>query len=247
MDEKRAEQVIDFLKPFGDVLQIFFGSGLLSKELQKRDLKNYTVVDSQPVHLEKGKAVLNEWKEAMPTLGSFDWVFFNDESLAAAPSISRPEAAQATELLNEGKKRMDQVFQQIPQLQQIHYSDEDLDGFCKNLPPSEKRYLPRFLSQLQQNGQITSEQYQRVASAHGIEISAPLPVRAQDNKLLDALKVCLNNGLKVNGCFIAFLAESNYENPRFFEEVITNPLVDYSEERVDFGSEEILIMKVFKR
>ena len=247
MDQRRAGQIVDFLKPSGDVLQIFFGSGDLSKELQKRDLKSYTVVDSKPVDLEKGKAVLSGWKEALPTLSSFDWIFFNDESLAATPNISRPEATKATELLNEGKRMMDQVLHQMPQLQQIHYSDEDLDGLCKNLNPSEKRYLPRFLSQLQQNGQITPQQYKRVADAHGIEAPAPQPVRTQDNTLLDALKACLNGHLKINGCFIAFLPESNYENPDFFEGVITNPSVDYFEERISFDSEEVLVMKVFKR
>ncbi|MBI3236612.1 MAG: hypothetical protein HYZ48_02770 [Chlamydiales bacterium] len=193
--------------------------------------------------MDHGKLVRSHWKEALTLLPSFDWIFFNKE--LPAPCISRPEAMQAEGIVQHGKALIGELAQMLPELDQIRYSDGDLDAFCSELPPSEKKYLPRFLNQLLASGQITQEQYQKVLASQGVE--APPAKSLEDSLLFDLLTTCLERSLNANGCFIALLAKSNYEDPRFFEKVITDPFIDYSEEKIPSSDQEFLVMKAIKR
>ena len=49
------EACIDFLKPKGDVLEIGFGMGYSATQIQKYNPKSYTIVECDPIVIEKCK------------------------------------------------------------------------------------------------------------------------------------------------------------------------------------------------
>ena len=84
------EACIDFLKPKGDVLEIGFGMGYSATQIQKHKPKSYTILECDPVVIEKCKEWAKQydnvtiiearWQEVITTkrLGKYDEVFFDD-------------------------------------------------------------------------------------------------------------------------------------------------------------------------
>jgi hypothetical protein len=84
------EESINFLSPKGDVLEIGFGCGYSATQIMKHPIKSYTIVECEPIIIEK----INKWKkdyEHIPitivegtwqnklhTLGIFDEIYFDD-------------------------------------------------------------------------------------------------------------------------------------------------------------------------
>ena len=84
------EACIDFLEPKGDVLEIGFGMGYSATQIQKYNPKSYTIVECDPIVIEKCKEwakqydnvtiIEAKWQEVITTnkLGKYDEVFFDD-------------------------------------------------------------------------------------------------------------------------------------------------------------------------
>lgn len=83
------EAIIDHLLPYGDVLEIGFGMGYSSNQIQKHNISTHTIIEDNPVVLEKlyswaknqkHKVIVIEgtWQDQLKDLGKFDSIFFDD-------------------------------------------------------------------------------------------------------------------------------------------------------------------------
>ena len=89
--------IIDVLKPTGHVLEVGFGMGYSADEIQKHDMLSHTIIESDPVVLQKLKkwavsqknkviVVEGTWQSKIQDLGKFDSIFFDD-----SPNDSHPD------------------------------------------------------------------------------------------------------------------------------------------------------------
>ena len=130
----------------------------------------------------------------------------------------------STAILNSGEKMLQNVEKQLPNLQTIQYSDEDLEQFLKSQQDIDPKTTIHFFQQLAKRGNISQEQLAKYFPQNQPEEKDPLlPIT------LDLLK----NHLEEGGTLQIYLenGKTKYEDPEFSEKIILNPFVDYSEER----------------
>ncbi len=84
------EACIKALEPKGDVLEIGFGLGYSARALCSFPIQSYTVIECEPVVWEKViefqkdyphikiNLIKGRWQEMLPTLPTFDTIFFDD-------------------------------------------------------------------------------------------------------------------------------------------------------------------------
>lgn len=171
------------------------------------------------------------WREKLPQLGVFDLVLLH-HSLP-------PVEEKASLLLRSGQAALQQAKEAFPALFNLRYSELDLEALCEAAKEN-RRYLSRFLTELQGAGQITPEQFQKVVKKYRIEQkSAPSP-KPQPDLLFPLVRECLQKHMKKGSKLICSLRppHSRYEDPQFFEHIITNPSFDYQEQSLP---EETLI------
>ena len=60
------EASIDFLNPKGDVLEIGFGLAYSASQIMKHQPKSYTVIECDPVVIQKAKEKFKEWAKDYP-------------------------------------------------------------------------------------------------------------------------------------------------------------------------------------
>lgn len=161
------------------------------------------------------------WRETLPQLGVFDLIFLHH----LLPIVDE----KAAPLLRTGQEVVQKIKEICPDLITIRYSDQDLDAFCE-AGAGGQRYLSRFLTELRDGGQITSEQYQRVAEKYQLERQAA-PPKPQADPLFPLIQECLKNHMRKGSKLICILRppHSRYEDPQFFEHIITNPSLHYEE------------------
>jgi hypothetical protein len=86
------ESLIDNLEPTGDVLEIGFGLGYSADRIQTYDIKSHTIIEVDPVVLEKlhiwakkqkhpVNIIEGSWQQKLSSLGKFDTIFFDDAPL----------------------------------------------------------------------------------------------------------------------------------------------------------------------
>lgn len=182
---------------------------------------------------------------------AFDVIVIHRNLKKLQEPLSPQEKDRAMQALSREEEIHQMVSKEMPHLTAIRYSEPDLLAFCAAVPPAEKQYLPAFLSQLHEQGQITLDQYERLLVAEGLEKVAPSqpPVKSETaleqdlfiRVVLYCLEHCMHEGSRLG----AFLRISNYEDARFFDGVITNPNVDYVEEVVEEGP--LLSMSLSRR
>ncbi len=126
------------------------------------------------------------------------------------------------------------VKQQIPQLTDIRYSDQDIDDFFEHVGRSNLKEVPRFLAELKQNRQISEEQYERVVQKHQIERITLTYVQSCVDPCFAVLEACLKKHMRKGSRFSCFCnnPSSKYEDAQFFEHIITNANVDYQEKLI---------------
>ncbi|HEX2582948.1 MAG TPA: hypothetical protein VHL30_02405 [Chlamydiales bacterium] len=217
------EAWLDEIRPFGDVLEI--GSGPPLPSIRAFHLKSYT-----RINLEK-----EPWQTALPPLGSFDFILYNDKV------IERAHVETGNLLLQEGKKALQKVREAVPELAQIRYSDRDLDAFSQQIHEAQKPYLSRFLAELLENGQITEAQQQRqIEKYHLKKTKAHKPVL--EDHLFECIQECLKHMWKGSRFSCLIGVTSKYEDPQFFEHIIANPSLDYQEKPV--GNSNYMLIEV---
>lgn len=83
------EKLVDNLQPFGHVLEIGYGMGFSANAIQNYNIESHTIVelnkdiyDSAKIWAEKQshktEVINNSWQKALPTLGKYDCIFFDD-------------------------------------------------------------------------------------------------------------------------------------------------------------------------
>ncbi|MES2273870.1 MAG: hypothetical protein V4487_06725 [Chlamydiota bacterium] len=250
------EALIETLHPFGDVLEIGFGASSLL--IQKYHPRIHTIIESDPAIQIKARAwakkhptvqlIEDTWQNALPRLGVFDAIFLGEQQ-SHENKIS---------ILREGNLLVKEIQNQIPQITRMRYSDSELDAFCKSTAKSAPKELSRFLSELEQNGQITKEQLKEVRKKYHLKIEKPSKsfIRCEDESF-QFFQSCALSHMRVGSRFSCFLADSTskYEDPQFFEKIIANPYFSFQETAIplkipktctDFKGKKALIIFIEK-
>lgn len=256
---------IDALKPFGDVLEIGFGLGYSAEHIQSYHPKSHTIVEFHPEVATYARKwaeqyphvtiVEDTWQNALSKLGVFDCIFFDDYPLQSEQQMQKmqEERDQSNLLLERGKKVIQDVEKALPFLNELKYSDADLDGLMHQIPLDQKETVlqfARFLKQLKVDGQISAEQFQgRLqmlaaqkgltqeevdALLHHVEKLEPFGFSRTGDRLFDFLGKCLKEHMRKGSRFSCFLSspESKYLDDRFVNEIIANPQLDFHEEEI---------------
>jgi len=219
--KKWIEAWLDEIRPFGDVLEI--GAGTLPLEPFR---------PKTHIHIEK-----DGWQKELPRLGTFDFILYT------AKVIEKAHAEEGSLLLKEGKKTLQEVQKIVPELSKIRYTDRDLDPFCEQMKTAQKPYLSRFLSELLENGQITESQYERQIEKAHLKKEPLKKGAAPEDTLFECIQESLRH-LRKGGRFSCLIGEaSKFEDPKFFEHIITNPSLDYQEKPAG-NSNYLLIEKL---
>jgi hypothetical protein len=256
------EACIDALKPIGDVLEVGFGCGYSATRIQHYHPKSHTIIEYHPVVAAKAREwarsyphvtiVEKTWQEALPLLGQFDTIFFDDYPLESEEEIKKMEKERdrSAGVLKEGHKRLEEVEKRLAFLKERRYSDQDIDSFFSLLDERpESKYLLRFFSDLEKGGNITSDQHKKalkklqdkgLLTAEQIaswnqKSATPFAFPQRGDRLFEFLAPCLQKHMRKGARFSCYLSSSasKFDDRRFFEEIITNPFLDYKEERID--------------
>lgn len=266
---------IDELKPFGDVLEIGFGLGYSAEHIQSYSPKSHTIVEYHPLIAERARAfakkypnvtiIEDTWQNALQKLQVFDCIFFDDYPLESQQYLQKIEkqSKESSLLVKQGKKLIEEINQQFPELSVRKYSDEDLDCFVKAVLSEPKEQLCTFFLELYSNGQITKQQFERVAQEMHMDAVAPheqqpFCFQGPSDRLFAFLQPCLSSHMRNGSRFSCFLSEPNskLEDPRFSSEIIANPYLDYYERQITvtvpdncnyYRGDTALVMVITKR
>ena len=161
------------------------------------------------------------------------------------------ERTTSNELIQKGSSLVQEVNQTFPFLNELIYSDSDLDQLVQYFLDDKSlsvQHLDQFLKELQARKQVTEEQSSRVLERlkkEGIPVemmSVESPTtheqfqfRGPNERLLTFLQEALNHHMRVNSRFSCFLSSSTskYQDPKFMEAIICNPFLDYQEQSID--------------
>jgi len=231
------------LQPKGNVLEV--GFGYTAELVQSYHPSSHTIIESDEkaaidanIWAEKQKNVTiieDSWEKALPELDIFDAIFFSgnkydEKEIEQIESKSQSLQTKHEVLLSVEKK--------YPQIKTMSYSDQDLEEFCAKM--GKKKELTRFLQELMNHGQISEEQYETMFQKYDLEKQE---TAFDFQKLPDPsflfFQECEKH-MQKGSRFSCFLNDptSKYENPEFFEHVITNPNLDYKEKMIPISPNE---------
>lgn len=198
--------------------------------------------------------VEDTWQNALSKLGVFDCIFFDDYPLQSEEEMQKMEneSTQSSLLLQQGEKVIQDVEKAIPFLKEIKYSDDDLKGLMLEIPLDDRDLalqFARFLTELSSREQISKAQLQnafetlvREKKLMPEDLSAllkeekkePFSFSRTGDRLFQFLSDCLKFHMRKGSRFSCFLSSpvSKFEDEKFFNEVITNPLLDFHEEEI---------------
>jgi hypothetical protein len=268
MDWKKSyiELLIDELHPFGDTLEIGFGLGDSAARIQTYKLKSHTIIEIDPQITEKAKlwgnkhenvkVIQGPWQNVLSQLGVFDVIFFNDYPLESEMEILRqlsPE--EATEISSNVETLLGELEEQMSQMT-AQFSDKELDDFNQQVGQFNLKNWTKFLSNLKDRGNISKIQYENAIKKYHLQDelknSSNNDTKQADPMLL-FLEECLKNHMRKGSRFSSFLpvSKSKYEDPLFFDRIITNPELDYTENLIPIKisngkSKEVLLFVVKK-
>lgn len=262
------EALIDELHPFGDVLEVGFGHSYAADRIQTFKPKSHTIIENDPQLIKEARAwakkhtnitvVEGTWQTKLTTLGTFDAIFFNDYPIDTDLGMmnrTNPEevahtSSQAKELLSDYEKQISQM--------KMHYSDQEIEEFFQKTGQYNMDELPNFFSKLKERGFINDKQYNEVVKKYRLGKVIPQKdnIKLPDNTF-EFLDECLKSHMRKGSRFSSFSKDitSKYEDTRFFENIITNPFVDYNEKLIPikvpkfsehFKFDEALVMVVEK-
>ncbi len=278
---------IDALKPFGDVLEVGFGLAYSAERIQSFHPKSHTIIEFHPEVAKKARewaknypnvTIIEEtWQNALPKLGIFDCIFFDDYPLQSEEEMQKmqEDSAHSHLVLQQGGSVIRAAEEAVPFLKEIKYSDDDLAYLMKEVPLKEKTeamQLARFLSELSQRGQITAEQLkskidflvkeemlsEKEVNALFKKAEEPFVFSDKGDRLYLFLSECLKSHMRNGSRFSCFLSSptSKYEDDRFVSEIIANPYLDFHEEEIVlevpdncdyFSGNKALVITIIKR
>ncbi len=256
---------IDALRPFGDVLEVGFGLGYSSEQIQSFRPKSHTIIECHPEIACRAREwarkytdvtiIEDTWQHALAALGVFDCIFFDDYPLQSEREMQKmqKDSDHSQLLLKKGEQLLTEVEKTIPFLTEIQYSDEDLDSLLKEIPLENKgqvRQFARFLKELCTRGQISIQQLQmlleKLAQEEKItkeEVDALLmtskitkPVEKPDERLFIFLNQCLSSHMRKDSRFSCFLSSPE---SKYQDDKFVNEVI--ANPNLDFHEEEIAI------
>lgn len=195
------------------------------------------------------------WQNALSHIGVFDCIFFDDYPLHSEQEMQHmlKESSDSSLLLKKGQQVIEETNKLVPFLQEIKYSDHDLAQLKQEVLLEDKmqvRHFIRFLEELEQRGQICSKQFKKqldelmqrrtVTQAEIDQLlnksktNSPFVFSGANDRLFAFLSACLQNHMRKGSRFSCFLssAQSRFEDEKFFNEIITNPYLDFHEEEI---------------
>ncbi len=232
------EALIDHLKPNGDVLQVGFSSSIAAERIQSFHPKHHTIIEPDPQLVERARKWAGErpgitiladrWQQALPKLGRFDAIFYDDFNPEREIEKAKVLAA-ANEAVRKGKELVNGIKAKFPDLFKIKYADADLDPLFNQFEKTKPAELAHLLRELFKNEQISHAQYEKRIARLGSAANAKAQI--PPDPVLAFLKTCLKSHMRKGSRFTCFSVSplSKYENPQFFEEIITNSDYDYEE------------------
>jgi hypothetical protein len=253
---------IDALKPEGNVLEVGFGCGYSATHIQAYHPKSHTIIEYHPVVAQRAREWAKEhphvtiiedtWQHALPQLGVFDCIFFDDYPLESEEHLHKieQEAKTSSSLLEQGKELIANVEKELPFLTEIQYSKDDIASFLSMLEKEQAspEHLYRFVSELKERGQITQALFdetmeklvQRGFIPQGaIETLSRAQIassssRQHNERLMQFLSQCLHSHMRKHSRFSCFLSDptTTWENQNFVQKVIANPDLDYRETEI---------------
>jgi hypothetical protein len=278
---------IDALQPFGDVLEVGFGLGYSSDCIQSYQPKSHTIIEYHPTVAARARAwakrypnviiVEDAWQNALPNLGMFDCIFFDDYPLQSEQEMQKmqEESTHSELVLKKGEQLLKEVEKTLPYLSEIKYSDADLNGLMQEIPLEQTHQVQqfvRFLKELCDRRQISETQMQHLLNGliqtkkiakeevdTFLKNSGKKPLVENPNeRLFTFLNQCLVSHMRKNSRFSCFLSSSvsKYQDEKFISEIITNPSLDYHEEEIAvevpencayFSGNKALVMVITKR
>jgi hypothetical protein len=204
MSLKRLKTLIDLLQPTGDSLEI--GTGTATPYLQTFALKSLTTIDS-PVKLS----------------GVFDAILIDNSDL--------PCAGKAKPALQTGKEILTLVKETFPDLHTIQYTDQDIEDCWKAAGSKDLATFSSFLSELKKAGQISKTQYDEAIQTYRL---TPTESPPPPSDLLFPLVIeCIQHHMRKGSRLACFFRGSSYDDPRWFDQIITNPSLDVAETSFD--------------
>lgn len=237
--------LIETLQPKGDVLEVGFRNEHAADAIAKFNPKSHTIIENNPKNLQAAQAwarnhknvtVLSEtWQNALPKLGTFDAIFFNDypeESDAELLSyLSREELNTTSQKAQALLTVLEEEFSKL----KANFTDSDIDEFFQQYGQMNGSQVVQFFNKLRQQGHITEKQFQRAVQKvqpAGADQKAQGSSQApQARKLLLFLRECLAKHMNPGSRFSCFVNDpfSLYADNMFFEEIISNPHLNFNE------------------
>lgn len=256
--------IMQNLNPSGDVLVIGFGNGEASDYIQSLAIKSQTIIENNPHSLKilknwkdkhpHVKIIEGQWNSILPKLGCFDAIFFNGTFFEIQEKVIdylfsnevSETSNSANELLNTIEKVMSEVDEK--------YSTEQIDAFYDKIGQFNKHEMAPFFRKLMENGNITEKQYKDVIHKHSLTADVTenksFIKTKKSNEMYMCLKGCLKDHMKKGSRFSSYLVDhsSKYSDSQFFDEMITNPDLNYSENMIsitiDGQKRDALIMLI---
>lgn len=199
--------------------------------------------------------VEDTWQNALQRLGVFDAIFFDDYPLQSEQEMQalQEESSQYSLMLKKGEAVLREAKETVPFLTEIRYSDADLDSLMREIPSQQEEIAlqcARFLKELKEGGQITEAQMdgklkvlvaekkldaQKVGELFKKEApKEPFALAETSDRLYRFLSECLKSHTRKGSRFSCFLSSSvsKYQDPRFMEDIIANPYLDFKEEEI---------------
>ena len=258
---------IDALQPFGDVLEIGFGCGYSATRIQSYHPKSHTIIECDPEVALRARQfasmhpnviiIEDTWQRALEGLGIFDIVFFDDYPLESQQQMNSMEKAAGSShmVIEKGCQVLGDAKEFLSEYLPQKYKDEDLLEFfhlAEKEASFDPQHLLRFFKDIKAAGQITEQQYswalQKMVEKKWLDPKsledpvsiAPYAFNEKGDRLFEFLSLCLEKHMRKGSRFSCFLEDptSKYEDKKFFEHIITNPYLDYTERRIEIDVPE---------
>ena len=246
-EKSYLEILVDHLRPSGEVLEVGFALGYSAARIQTYRPTHHTIIEPDPEIAAKAVKwaethpsiciIQDTWENALPKLGIFDAVFFND----LKPDLEAQKTQyceMGNSIVQKGGELVASVRKRLPQMMNMRYSDADMDEFFNQVSPFQAHEMANFLHELRRNGQISKAQCETLISKYRLEKkeahTLPKIIDKQPDCLLAFLKICLKNHMRKGSRFSCFASTplSKFESPEFFESIITSPDLDYQEKLI---------------
>lgn len=266
-----TESLIKELHPSGNVLEIGFGFGYAAECIQSYHPINHIIIESNPQIAEEAKKwasknknvtiIQDSWKNALPRLGKFESIFFNDYPTESEGEIFKLLSSEETALISsQAKELLETLKEQMSQIT-VTFSDQEIEEFYQTVGKFNIKEMPTFLNNLKERKNISDKQYKDAIKRYHLQEGSSknaIPESTSSNEkptdiMLDFLKECIASHMQKGSRFSSFLISptSKYEDSVFFDLIITNPEFDYKEQLVpinvsNFNPIESLVMTIEK-